>query len=75
LIRKMTLAAVAVCVTAAAVAVAPVAHAECSDDMSAGPGGYISWLCQYSKAYSQHSEAEWLDLDHEVCQDLARVTT
>ena len=47
------------------------AHAECSDNMPAGPEGYISWLCHYSKAYSQHSDAEWLDLGHEVCQDLA----
>lgn len=68
--RKITLAALAVCVTAA-VAGAPDAHAECSDNLIAGPEGYLSWLCHYSKAYSQHSDAEWLDLGNEVCQDLA----
>jgi hypothetical protein len=68
--RKITLAALAACVTAAIVG-APVAHAECSDNMSAGQQGYLSWLCNYSKVYSQHTDAEWLDLGHEVCQELA----
>jgi len=71
-LRKITLVALAVCVTAAlAGSPVPVAHAACSDNMGAGPGGYLSWLCNYSKVYSQHTDAEWLDLGHEVCQELA----
>ena len=67
------LAALAVCATAALTA-APVAHADCSNNMPAGPQGYLAWLCNYSKAYSQHSDAEWLDLGREVCQELASGT-
>ncbi|WP_158249078.1 DUF732 domain-containing protein [Mycobacterium sp. ENV421] len=63
--------AFAVSVTAALTAPTPVAHAQCSDDLSNGPSGYLSWLCNYSTVYSQHSDAEWLDLGHEVCQELA----
>src|ERR1700754_2613150 len=71
--REVTLAALVVCVTAALAVCppVPVAHAACSDNLDVGPVGYISWLCNYSKAYSQHPDAEWLDLGHEVCEELA----